>query len=115
MIIPKDLSIEQLRKAVSIKEEIESLEAKLADIMGDGVPAPSGPISTKGRGVYKRSRAARAAMAATQKARWAKIKGEITEAAPKKRRKMSAAAKAKIAAAARARWKKAKAAGKSTL
>ena len=57
----------------------------------------------------------RARIAAAQKARWAKVKGDKVEAAPKKRRKMSAAGRARMAAAAKARWAKAKAAGKNRL
>jgi len=67
-------------------------------------------IPTKG----KMSLAGRRAVAAAQKARWAKLKAGATDAG-KPRRKMSPAARAKIAAAARARWKKAKAAGKNRL
>lgn len=109
----ENLTVKQLRRAIAIKEEIESLEAELAGFMGGDTHAL--PVSTKGRGMYRRSRSVRAAMAAAQKARWAKIKGAKIEAAPKKRRKMSAAGRAKIAAAARARWAKAKAAGQKTL
>ena len=106
----QNLTVAQLRRIISIKEQIESLTAQLETITGDAVSAAaSGPA--KRRGVYKRSKAARAAMAAAQKARWAKVKGTKAEAAegeaaPKKRRKMSVAAKAKMAAAAKARWAK---------
>jgi hypothetical protein len=62
------------------------------------------------------SAAGRAAVAAAQKARWAKIKrAKKVLKTPAKRRKMSAAARAKIAAAAKARWAKVKAAGKKSL
>jgi hypothetical protein len=108
----QNLTADQLRKAISIKEQIEALQAQLASI-GDGSPAVS--VSAGSRGTYKRSAAARKAMAAAQKQRWAKLKGASAEAAPAKRRKMSAAGRAKIAAAARARWAKAKAAGKNQL
>jgi transcriptional regulator with XRE-family HTH domain len=66
-------------------------------------------------GGFERSKAARMAMAAAQRRRWAKLKGTEEEVAPKKRRKMSAAGRAKIAAAAKARWAKIKAAGKNSL
>jgi hypothetical protein len=59
------------------------------------------------------SAAARAKIAAAQRARWARQKGESANGKP--RRSMSAAARAKIAAAARARWAKAKAANRKTL
>lgn len=109
----QNLSAEQLRKAISIKEQIERLEAQLADI---GSESPAATLSPDGRKTHKRSKAARMAMAAAQKARWAKLKSDAGEVvAPKKRRKMSAAGKAKIAAAAKARWAKVKAAGKNKL
>ena len=54
------------------------------------------------------SAAARARIAAAQKARWAKQKGEsetaAPSAAPKRKRKMSAAGRARIIAATKARW-----------
>jgi hypothetical protein len=106
----QNLTAGQLRKAISIKERIEDLEAELASI-GGGSPAL--PVSVKGRRVYKRSKEARMAMAAAQKRRWAKL--GTKEAKPKKRRKMSAAGRAKIAAAAKARWAKVRAAGKKRL
>ena len=58
----------------------------------------------------KMSAAGRRAIAAAQKARWAKVK---TAAKPaKKRKKMSAAGRARIAAFQKARWAKIKAAKK---
>jgi len=115
----KNLTVEQLRQAVSIKERIVSLEAELSAIMVDGT---SGPVksqvasSSTGR---RMSAAGRARIAAAARARWAKVRGQKAprqeaDSTPK-RRKMSRAAKAKMAAAARARWAKAKAAGRNAL
>ena len=103
------LSVAQLRKAVSIKEQIEQLETLLASIFGDTTTP-----EVAGKKRRRMSAAGRARMAAAARARWAKIKD--TQASPtKKRRKMSAEGRARISAAAKARWKKAKAAGKTTL
>jgi hypothetical protein len=59
------------------------------------------------------SAAARAKMAAAQRARWAKVKGTAAPAssptAPKKKYTLSPAARANIAAGARKRWAKIKA------
>ena len=101
-----DISVQQLQRAVIIRQQIESLKVALSDILG-GEPANGThlPFSFKRKGM---SPAGRARVAAAQRARWAKLKG-------KSRRKMSASAKAKIAAAARARWKKAKAQGRNRL
>ena len=106
------LTPNQLRLAADLKEKIEALNTELASILG--ATASVSAKAPKKRGM---SAAGRAAVAAAQKARWAKIKsGKPAVKAPaKKKRTMSAAARAKIAAAAKARWAKAKAAGKKKL
>jgi hypothetical protein len=57
------------------------------------------------------SASARRKIAAAQRARWKKLKGQA--AAPKPKRHISAAGKKRIAAAARARWAKIRAAKKA--
>jgi hypothetical protein len=105
------LSSEHLRRAADMKEKIEALNKELASILG--VPASVSAKAPKKRGM---SAAGRAAVAAAQKARWAKIKGaKPAVKAPARKRTMSAAGRARISAAAKARWAKAKAAGKKTL
>jgi hypothetical protein len=104
------LSSEQLRRAADIQEEIEALNKELASFLG--APASIPAKAPKKRGM---SAAGRAAVAAAQKARWAKIKEAKPAKAPAKKRTMSAAGRARISAAAKARWAKAKAAGKKTL
>jgi len=55
----------------------------------------------------KRTAVARARMAAAQRVRWAKVRGQkVVSIAIRKRRKMSAAAIARIRAAQKARWAK---------
>ena len=94
-----------------MKEEIETLNSELASILGT-----SASVSVKARKKRGMSAAGRAAVAAAQKARWAKIKKAKPAAkAHTKKRKMSAAGRARISAAAKARWTKAKAAGKKRL
>ena len=107
-----DLTVDQLQRVISLKEQIEALEAELANFGGTNPVQPDLP---KGRGVYKRSKAVRMAMATAQRMRWAKLKGGDEAITPKKKRKMSAAGRAKIAAAAKARWAKARSAGKKSL
>jgi len=105
------LTTKQLRRAADLKEMIEALNTELASILG--TPAPVSAKRPKKRGM---SAAGRAAVAAAQKARWAKIKkAKPTAKSPAKKRKMSAAGRAKISAAAKARWAKAKASGSKTL
>jgi hypothetical protein len=105
------LTSAQLRRAAEIKDAMSRLDRELFSILG--VRSDSSPAPQKTR---KMSAAAKARIAAAQKARWAKVKGKATtKPIAKKKRKMSAAAKAKIAAAAKARWAKAKASGKKSL
>lgn len=105
------LSSKQLRRAADLKEEIEALNKELVSILG--APASIPVKERKKRGM---SAAGRVAVAAAQKARWAKVRGaRLASKAPAKKRRMSAAGRARISAAAKARWAKAKAAGKKRL
>jgi hypothetical protein len=109
-----NLSVQQLRKAATLKEKIESLEKELGRILGSPTKPVAHVVPKKRR---KMSAVARAKIGAAQKARWAKVNGRKSATKPvkKARRKMSAAARKKISEAAKARWVKAKAAGKKTL
>jgi hypothetical protein len=113
----QDLSVQQLKRALSLRERIDALENELAAILGEST---SGAASSHG-GRRKMSAAARAKIGAAQKLRWAKQRKGTAGSSPaapkatKGRRKMSAAARAKISAAASARWAKAKAANRRTL
>jgi len=110
-----NISSADLRRAITIKEQIEVLQSELAGILGEsGGPAPKRLGRPPGRGM---SAAGRARIAAAQRARWAKVegKGNAASVEAKPKRKMSAAGRAKIAAAAKARWAKVKAAGKNRL
>jgi hypothetical protein len=108
-----DLPIATLEKALALRKQIEALQSSVNEILGGGgeASAPS-PVIKDGR-KGKRSAAARAKMAAAQKARWAKRNGAATMAAPvkagdgaKPKRVVSAASRAKMAAAQKARWAK---------
>jgi hypothetical protein len=102
-----NLSAEALRRAATIKDQIESLQSELDRLLG------SSGSSSSGKRIMSVS--ARAKIAAAQKARWAKVNGNAAKSVKTGKRRMSAAARAKIAAAARARWAKGKAAGKKSL
>jgi len=105
----QNLTVEQLRQLIAIKEQIETLQGEIESIAGGG--GTSAPDKPTGARKMSRSAAARIAVAA----RWAKVRAAKAEGAPKKRRKMSAATRAKMTAAAKARWAKAKAKGKNRL
>jgi hypothetical protein len=100
------LSPKQLRRAAAIKEQIQSLENELHRTLGSSIKPVAGVAPKKRR---KMSAAGRARIAAAQKARWAKVKGQKVKQSQPKKRKMSATAKAKIAAFQKARWAKIKA------
>jgi hypothetical protein len=67
-----DLTVNQLKRAVAIKERIEELERELASVVGhDASTTTTRPGPRKRR---KMSRAARAKIAAAARARWAKFR-----------------------------------------
>ena len=105
------LTSEQLIEAAKLKEQIAKLETRLTAILGSSSASDHAPTGRR-----TMSKAARAKIAAAQRARWAKAKRKsATRPAKRKKRTLSPAAKAKISAAAKARWAKAKAAGKKSL
>lgn len=104
--------VQQLKQErAQAARNVERLDAALAALTGGS--------SSKNTGTRKRlSAAARAKIAAAQRARWAKVRGESGQknkvvSMPKKRT-ISPAARRKIAAAQRARWAKVKAAQKKS-
>ena len=108
-----ELSTGQLRQALQLREQIESLQRKLSAILGGKSSAPVGETKgEKSRQAGKRliSAKARAKMAAAQQARWAKAKGAAlpakaaAKAAPKKAGGITKAGRAKLSAAMKARW-----------
>jgi len=114
-----NLTLPQLKRVVEIKEQIESLEKEINQLLG--TPVERVTESRKPQRRRRRfSRAARAKLAAAQRARRAReqaASGPVNghPARRTKRKKFSAAARARISAAAKARWAKAKAAGKTRL
>jgi hypothetical protein len=110
----ENLSVQQLRRIINLKDKIAALENKLSKLVGSTTEPFAARAPKKRR---KMSAAGKARIVAAQKARWAKVKGKKSTGKPAKkaRRKMSAAWRAKIAEAAKARWKKAKAQGKNSL
>ena len=88
-------SLAQLRRAISISEKIEKMEAELVSILGSSVLASPGKRKYTKRAV---------AEAGTE---------EAAPAKKKKRKKMSEEGRAKIVAAQKARWAKIKKAKKA--
>ena len=107
-----NLSVQQLRKAASLKEKIQSLEKELGKLLGSTVASVSSPAPKQKK--FTMSAAAKAKISAAAKARWAKVKGTSAAkpAAKKTKGKMSPAAKAKLSAKLKAIWAARKAAKK---
>jgi len=117
-------SIAQLQRAIAISEQIETLKAELKSVLSggqstEGVSTGNGKEASaepKAKSRRTMSASARARIAAAQKLRWAKSKGEVAETtsevksakkgpkAEKKKRTMSPEARARIVAAQKKRW-----------
>src|SRR6266542_3605398 len=109
---PLDLTVNQLKRAAAIKEQIENLNKELRGILG-------APATT--RTARKKKRTMTAAMkkqlAAARKARWANLRranpATPVKRAPKAKKKtVSSATKAKLSAKLKAYWAAKKKAGK---
>ena len=101
------LTLQQLRRAVVLQEQIEDLRTQLGELFGGGTAIAS---PRPARGGFKRSAATRAKMAAAQKARYAMVKAQPIPANGKVTRRFSATARARMRAAANARWARLKSA-----
>jgi hypothetical protein len=104
-----DLTVNQLKRAAAIKEQIDVLNKELGSIFG--ASATSRAVSRKRRSM---SAAGRKNIAAAQKARWAKVQADNPATAPAavaNTKTMSRATKAKLSAKLKAYWR-AKKAGK---
>lgn len=96
-----DLSIHQLQRALGIRKHIAQLEKQLGKLFGSSTDG----ASPKRSGKRKVSKAARAKMAASQKARWAKTKGAPTAPAKRGKKKgITAAGRKRLSENMKARW-----------
>ena len=106
-----DLTPEQLKRAASIKEQIDGLSKQLRGILGAAATPRAAPSKNR-----TMSASVKKKIAATQRARWAKVRGSTpttasARAAAKKKR-MSPAARAKLSAKLKAYWAAKKKSGK---
>jgi hypothetical protein len=107
-----DLTIDQLKRAAAIKEQIEALNKELRGILG-------APASTRAarKKIRTMSAAAKKKIGAAQKARWVNLRRanpatqSVKPAAKAKKKTVSRATKAKLSAKLKAYWA-AKKAGK---
>jgi hypothetical protein len=107
-----DLTVNQLKRAAAIKEQIEALNRELRGILG--ARAITRPARKKSRTM---SAAVKKKIAAAQRARWASLRSanpatrSVKPAAKSKKKAFSSATRAKLSAKLKAYWK-AKRAGK---
>ncbi len=107
-----DLTINQLKRAAAIKEQIENLNKELGSIFG--VSSISGPAPTQKRTM---SASTKKKIRAAQKTRWAALRRakpatrSVKPAAKAKKKAFSKATRAKLSARLKAYWA-AKKAGK---
>src|SRR6266487_3991869 len=117
-----DTSAKALEEAISIRRQIDNLERRLSSILGGAAsptttrptttrPATTRPVTTRpaatprpaGRRYF--SPATRAKLAAAAKARWARLRGGATSAAPaKKKGQLTPAGRRKLSQLMKARW-----------
>jgi hypothetical protein len=97
------LSVQQLKRALEIKQAIADLEKELGQLLGEEPTAARPAQRSRKR---KMSAAARARISVAQTARWAERKKAATpgKAPPKKKGGISAAGRARIIAGTKARW-----------
>jgi len=104
------LSVEQLQRAIALKEQIENLQLELDSITGESKKPKVGRPRKFGRSTEVRAR-----LADAQKARGVEIqangsgKAEADAKPKRKKHKMSAAGRAAVSAATKARWVRIKA------
>ena len=105
-----ELTTNQIKQALQIREQIETLQQKLETLLGGTVPA-AGPKQKVSRPSRQRtiSEAGRAKIAAAQRARWASKQenGSTTKASAKAaptKSAVTAERRAKLSAAMKARW-----------
>jgi len=113
-----NLSLAQLRRAVDLREKIETLQNEFNQLLeSPAQPRRVGrpPGRTTGRVGRPPGRRNDTSTAALPSPRQLPGNGTTTGLRPQSKKKLSAAARMALSAAAKARWKKAKAAGKSTL
>ena len=97
------LPIDQLKRAVDIREKIESLTQELHQLLGN-LPQLNGNSATNGR-KHALSSEGRARIAAAQRQRWAKFNAARGgRRQPASRHDLTPEGRARVSAAVKARW-----------
>jgi len=104
---PLDFTVTQLKRAATIREQIETLTKELKRVLGASMNDGAAPTRPR-----TMSAAQKRKIAAAQRARWAKVRREQPAASgakggtTAKKRRMSPATRAKVAARMKAYWAK---------
>jgi hypothetical protein len=98
------LPLAQLKQAVFIREQIESLQSELSQLLGS--PASASTNGATSNHKHSLSVAGRERIAAAQRLRWSKYNGSSKTGlnAVSGNQRLSAAGRAKVSAAVTARW-----------
>jgi hypothetical protein len=92
------ISIDSLEQALSVRRQIDTLEKRLAALIGHSIASDSQPPKRR----RHMSAATRAKIAAAARARWAKRKGRITPA--KRKGGITPAGRRRLSQLMKARW-----------
>jgi len=104
-----DLSLQKLKEALSLREQIHTLEARLSSLFGGAIQTIQGAPRRRRGKRRPMSAATRAKLAAAARARWAGVrKAESGASKPAKARKrrsgLTAAGRKKLSDSMKARW-----------
>ena len=94
-----DMSLKSLEEALSIRRQIDTLEKRLASILGTALSRSA--FKNGGKGM---SAATRAKLSAAAKARWAKRKRTGVRAATRKKGGLTPAGRKRLSQLMKARW-----------
>jgi len=95
------ISLSSLEEALSIRRQMDTLEKRLGALLGRGISLDS----TTGKSRRHMSAAARAKIAAAQRARWARTRRNQTVSAPaKKKGGLTAAGRRRLSQLMTERW-----------
>ena len=107
-----DLTPDQLNRAASIKEQIDALHKELRNLLSGSPMNGATPEKT-----HRMSASVKKKIAATQKARWAKLRGSkaamVSTSPAAKKKPFSSAARAKLSAKLKAYWAAKRKSGKN--
>jgi hypothetical protein len=101
-----DISLKNLEEVLSIRRQIDTLEKRLASLLGT-VPSRPEPKA----GPPKMSLRVRAKIAAAMRARWAKRKGATADKSTRKKGGLTPAGRKRLSQLMKARWAARKRAG----